>query len=392
MKATLAMADGTIFRGRGFGAEGRVGGEVVFNTSMTGYQEILTDPSYQGQIVAMTYPEIGNVGVNPEDVESFKPFVRGFIVKEYWDTPSNWRSRSSLGEYMRSHGLIGIEDIDTRQLVRLTRDRGAQQAVLATGDVDEAALVLEAKARPSLEGQDLASVVSCESAYRWQTGTWELASGYSEKTGGDGPLVAAFDFGIKLNILRNLTDLGCRVVVFPSDTKADEIRDLKPDGLFLSNGPGDPDAVGGAISVVRELVAEMPTFGICLGHQILALALGAKTYKMKFGHHGGNQPVMDVDTGIVEITSQNHGFAVDADTLPAGTRVTRINLNDRTVEGFAHEALPVFSVQYHPEASPGPHDAHPLFQRFFDSMQTRATGSELERWPVRAVAGAAGVE
>ena len=392
MKATLAMADGTIFRGRGFGAEGRVGGEVVFNTSMTGYQEILTDPSYEGQIVAMTYPEIGNVGVNPEDVESFKPFVRGFIVKEYWGTPSNWRSRSSLGEYMRAHGLVGIEDIDTRQLVRLTRDRGAQQAVLATGEVDEAELVLEAKARPSLEGQDLASVVSCDSAYRWQTGTWELASGYSVKTEGDGPLVAAFDFGIKLNILRNLADLGCRVVVFPSDTKADEIRDLKPDGLFLSNGPGDPDAVAGAISVVRELVPEMPTFGICLGHQILALALGAKTYKMKFGHHGGNQPVMDVDTGIVEITSQNHGFAVDADTLPAGTRVTRINLNDRTVEGFEHEALPVFSVQYHPEASPGPHDAHPLFQRFFDSMQTRADGSDLERWPVRAVAGAAGME
>ncbi|MEE8310817.1 MAG: glutamine-hydrolyzing carbamoyl-phosphate synthase small subunit [Candidatus Binatia bacterium] len=387
MKATLAMADGTIFRGRAFGAEGKVGGEVVFNTSMTGYQEILTDPSYEGQIVAMTYPEIGNVGVNPEDVESFKPFVRGFVVKEYWHTPSSWRARASLGDYMRDNGLVGIEDIDTRALVRLTRDRGAQQAVLATGDVDEAALILEARGRPGLEGQDLASVVSCKSAYRWRTGTWDLVGGYCEPPDAGGPLVAAFDFGIKLNILRNLTELGCRVIVFPSDTRADDVRDLAPDGLFLSNGPGDPDAVSGAIAVVGELAREMPTFGICLGHQILALALGAKTYKMKFGHHGGNQPVMDVDTGVVEITSQNHGFAVDADSLPAGVRVTRINLNDRTVEGLEHESLPVFSVQYHPEASPGPHDAHPLFRRFLDSMKTRAAPGDYEHLPVRAIAG-----
>lgn len=386
VKAILAMADGTIFRGRAFGAEGKVGGEVVFNTSMTGYQEILTDPSYEGQIVAMTYPEIGNVGVNAEDVESFKPFVRGFVVKEYWDVPSSWRARASLGEYMRANGLVGIEDIDTRALVRLTRDRGAQQAVLATGDVDEVELVLEARARPSLEGQDLASIVSCESAYRWTTGTWDLAAGYrklpdaepSSGAGARGPLVAALDFGIKLNILRNLAQLGCRVVVLPSDTTADEVRDLKPDGLFLSNGPGDPDAVAGAIPVVAALARELPTFGICLGHQILALALGGRTFKMKFGHHGGNQPVMDLATGTVEITSQNHGFAVDADSLPSGTRVTRINLNDKTVEGLEHESLPVFSVQYHPEASPGPHDANPLFQRFLDSMTPRAARRQEE--------------
>ena len=385
MKATLALADGTIFRGTAFGAQGKVGGEVVFNTSMTGYQEILTDPSYEGQIVAMTYPEIGNVGVNPEDVESFKPFVRGFVVKEYWDLPSNWRARQSLGEYMAAHGIVGIQDIDTRALVRRIRDHGAQQAVLVTGDVDVPALVREAAGRPSLEGQDLASEVSCKDAYRWRTSTWRLDGGYREvdEAKADGPLVAAFDFGIKLNILRNLTELGCRVVVLPADASADDVRGLDPDGLFLSNGPGDPDAVSGAISVVAELAKELPTFGICLGHQILSLALGAKTFKLKFGHHGGNQPVMDVDTGVVEITSQNHGFAVDAESLPDDCRVTRINLNDQTVEGMEHKTLPVFSVQYHPEASPGPHDAHPLFQRFLDSMTTRAGGGRHESIPVR---------
>jgi len=385
VKATLALADGTIFRGTAFGAQGKVGGEVVFNTSMTGYQEILTDPSYEGQIVAMTYPEIGNVGVNPEDVESFKPFVRGFVVKEYWDLPSNWRARQSLGEYMAAHGIVGIQDIDTRALVRRIRDHGAQQAVLVTGDVDVPALVREAAGRPSLEGQDLASEVSCKDAYRWRTSTWRLDGGYREvdEAKADGPLVAAFDFGIKLNILRNLTELGCRVVVLPADASADDVRGLDPDGLFLSNGPGDPDAVSGAISVVAELAKELPTFGICLGHQILSLALGAKTFKLKFGHHGGNQPVMDVDTGVVEITSQNHGFAVDAESLPDDCRVTRINLNDQTVEGMEHKTLPVFSVQYHPEASPGPHDAHPLFQRFLDSMTTRAGGGRHESIPVR---------
>jgi len=390
VKATLVLADGTVYRGRRFGAEGKVGGEVVFNTSMTGYQEILTDPSYEGQIVTMTYPEIGNVGVNREDVESFRPYVKGFVVKEYWDTPSNWRSTDSLGAYMTDHGLVGIEGIDTRALVRRIRDLGAQQAVLATGDVDESVLTAEAAARPGLEGQDLASVVSCDAPYRWRDGVWSLANGFAGDTSDDGPLVAAFDFGIKLNILRNLAAMGCRVVVFPSDARADDVRAIKPDGLFLSNGPGDPDAVSGAISVVAELVPEYPTFGICLGHQILALALGARTYKLKFGHHGGNQPVMDLDTGVVEITAQNHGFAVDADSLPADCRVTRINLNDQTVEGFEHKTRPVFSVQYHPEASPGPHDAHPLFDRFLRSMSTRAPEGAHETIPVRQLEAGVG--
>lgn len=394
MKATLALADGRIFRGRGFGAEGKVGGEVVFNTSLSGYQEILTDPSYDGQIVVMTYPEIGNVGVNREDVEAHRPYLRGFVVKEYWDKPSNWRSESSLGDYMKQHGIVGIEWIDTRALVRHIRDHGAQQAVLATGEVDEAALVKEAAARASLVGQDLATGVSTKSSYRWTGATWDLEKGYVEGVvkrpeivgpGGGlvarpddvGPLVAAFDYGLKFNISRNLIAHGCRVVVVPADTTAQQVRDLGVDGLFLSNGPGDPDAVRGAIDVVGELAKEMPTFGICLGHQILALALGAKTYKMKFGHHGGNQPVLEVDTGRVSITAQNHGFAVDPDSLPADLRITHINLNDRTVEGFAHRELPVFSVQYHPEASPGPHDAEELFERFVDSMKTRSkSGNE----------------
>jgi carbamoyl-phosphate synthase small subunit len=386
VKATLALADGRIFRGRSFGAEGKTGGEVVFNTSLSGYQEILTDPSYDGQIVVMTYPEIGNTGVNREDVEAAAPFLRGFVVKEYWDKPSNWRSEGTLGDYLKQHGIVGIEWLDTRALVRHIRDHGAQQAVLATGDVDEAALVREAAARESLVGQDLATGVSTKESYRWTGGGWDLEKGYVEGplpaklevVGPEGgPLVAAFDYGLKLNISRNLVAHGCRVVVVPAGTTADQVRELGVDGLFLSNGPGDPDAVRGAIDVVGELAREMPTFGICLGHQILALALGAKTYKMKFGHHGGNQPVLETETGRVSITSQNHGFAVDADTLPKDLKITHLNLNDRTVEGFAHKELPIFSVQYHPEASPGPHDAEPLFEKFVESMKTRSkTGRE----------------
>ncbi len=371
VKATLVLADGRMFRGSAFGAEGKVAGEVVFNTSMSGYQEILTDPSYDGQIVTMTYPEIGNVGVNDEDVESFEPCLSGFVVKEYWRTPSNWRSAMSLGDYMASHGIVGIEGIDTRALVAHIRDRGAQQAVLATGEVDENALKNEAAARPTLDGMDLATGVSTEDAYRWKSGLWTLRNGYASIDAA-GPLVVSFDFGIKLNILRNLTELGCRVITVPASTTTAEVMAMKPDGLFLSNGPGDPDAVKGAIGVVSELVQQIPTFGICLGHQILALALGAKTYKMKFGHHGGNQPVIELSSGVIDITSQNHGFAVDADSLPQGVRVTHLNLNDDTVEGLEHESLPVFSVQYHPEASPGPHDASPLFRRFLESMKAGA--------------------
>jgi carbamoyl-phosphate synthase small subunit len=386
VRATLALADGTVFVGEAFGAEGKVAGEVVFNTSMTGYQEILTDPSYEGQLVTMTYPEIGNVGVNREDIESFRPYVQGFIVKEYWSKPSNWRSEMSLGDYMREHGLVGMQGIDTRALVRRLRDHGAQQAILASGDVDAAALVREAAARPSLEGGDLASVVSTQDCYRWSSGLWRLGEGFATPDP-DGPLVVAFDFGIKVNILRNLADMGCRVVVAPSGASAADVRELGADGLFLSNGPGDPDAVDGAIAVVAELSKELPTFGICLGHQILALALGAKTYKMKFGHHGGNQPVIDVDTGVVEITSQNHGFAVDAETLPDKVRVTRLNLNDQTVEGLEHTEAPIFSVQYHPEASPGPHDANPLFKKFFNSMKTRAAGQAERGIAERPISG-----
>ena len=382
--ATLALADGTIYRGVAFGAEGKVGGEVVFNTSMTGYQEILTDPSYEGQIVCMTYPEIGNVGVNAEDVESFKPYVRGFVVREYWHSPSSWRAEKSLDEYMKDHGIVGIQEIDTRALTRRLRDLGAQQGVLATGSVDEKSLVAEANARPSLVGQDLATLVSTDGRYAWKKGIWQLGHGF-EQPNADGPLVAAFDFGIKANILRNLASLGCRVVVVPAGTSASEIRALGVDGVFLSNGPGDPDAVAGAIPVVSELIKELPTFGICLGHQILGLAVGAKTYKMKFGHHGGNQPVIDLDTGVVEITAQNHGFAVDPDTLPADVRVTRINLNDKTVEGLEHTKLPVFSVQYHPEASPGPHDANPLFKKFYQSMKTRAAADKTPKLETRDI-------
>jgi carbamoyl-phosphate synthase small subunit len=294
--------------------------------------------------------------------------------------------RKSLDEYMRDHGIVGVQEIDTRSLVRHIRDTGAKQGVLATGNVDEDALIAEAKARPSLEGQDLATRVSTRERYAWRSGTWDLVAGYREGSG-DGPLVAAFDFGMKLNILRNLAALGCRVVVVPANSSAEDIRALGPDGVFLSNGPGDPDAVVGAIPVVGELIREYPTFGICLGHQILALAVGARTYKMKFGHRGGNQPVIDVDTGVVEITSQNHGFAVDADTVPQDMRVTRINLNDQTVEGLDHKTLPVFSVQYHPEASPGPHDANPLFKKFYDMMRTRAPAGREGKIAMRELAG-----
>ncbi|MFQ5479202.1 MAG: glutamine-hydrolyzing carbamoyl-phosphate synthase small subunit [Candidatus Binatia bacterium] len=384
MTATLALADGRIFRGRAFGAEGRVGAEVVFNTSMSGYLEILTDPSYDGQIVVMTCPEIGNVGVNVEDLEGFEPRVRGLVVKEYWRRPSNWRSTSSLGEFMESHGIIGIEAVDTRALVRHIRDLGAQQAILATGDCDEEELVREAAATPGLEGQDLASDVTTAQAYRWETGEWVLGRGHETRRC-DGPLLAVFDFGVKLNILRNFVNLGCRLAVIPSGSDAEYVRTLGPDGLFLSNGPGDPDAVTGAIEVVGQLLGDYPTFGICLGHQILALALGGRTFKMKFGHHGGNQPVMDLETGVVEITSQNHGFSVDPDSLPAELRVSHLNLNDQTVEGLAHRELPIFSVQYHPEASPGPHDANPLFRKFVAGLKAGRGSPGAAGLPLRAV-------
>jgi carbamoyl-phosphate synthase small subunit len=381
MKAILALADGKYFEGIAFGAEGEAIGEVVFNTSMTGYQEILTDPSYEGQLVAMTYPQIGNVGVNPEDVESRKPFMRGFIVRDYSARPSNWRATQPLHEYMKANGIVGIQNIDTRSLVRHLRDHGAQEGIISSVNLSPAELIAKAEASPGLVGKDLVQNVTCAEAYDWNEGAWQLSGGYKHRDGAKvskrrgsprfaapGFSVVAYDFGIKYNILRNLAESGCQVRVVPATTAAEEVLALNPDGIFLSNGPGDPDAVPYAKENVEKLIGKKPIFGICLGHQILGLALGGKTYKLKFGHHGGNQPVMDLTTRKVEITAQNHGFAVDADSLKGAVELTHINLNDNTVEGLAHRELPIFSVQYHPESSPGPHDASYLFKRFTDLM------------------------
>ena len=378
--AILALADGTVFHGTAFGAEGEAGGEVVFNTAMTGYQEILTDPSYKEQLVAMTYPEIGNVGVNREDVESRQPYVTGFIVREYWDPPSSWRAEQSLGSYMAAHGIVGIADVDTRALVRHLRKHGAQEGVISSVDLDPQRVVAKAKARPGLVGRDLVREVTCATAYDWSEGPWRSAEmAAAEIAGAAGaaravdpsqqPFVIAYDYGIKFNILRNLVASGCRVRVVPATTTADEVLAQRPDGVFLSNGPGDPDAVPYARENVARLIGKTPIFGICLGHQILGLALGGRTYKLKFGHHGANHPVLDTTTGKVEITSQNHGFAVDVDSLRGLAELTHVNLNDRTVEGLTHTKEPLFSVQYHPEASPGPHDARYLFDRFVDLMR-----------------------
>ena len=365
--AVLALSDGMVFRGGGFGAVGDSAGEVVFNTSMYGYQEILTDPSYEGQLVAMTYPEIGNVGVNDADVESRRPWVRGFIVREYWPQPSSWRAQRSLDAYMREHGIVGIQKIDTRALVRHIRAAGAQPAFLASGAPDEADLVARARQVPGLEGRDLATRVSCTEPYDWEEGPWRLGR-RPARGRGLRRLVVAYDFGLKQNILRNLVDVGCRVRVVPAGTPAREVLAMKPDGVFLSNGPGDPAALEKAPREVADLVGAVPLFGICLGHQILSLALGGRTFKLPFGHHGGNHPVQDLATGKVEITSQNHGFAVDAESLRGVGVVSHVNLNDGTVEGLAHPSLPVFSVQYHPEASPGPRESAYLFRRFADMI------------------------
>jgi carbamoyl-phosphate synthase small subunit len=349
---------------------------------MTGYQEILTDPSYEGQLVAMTYPQIGNVGVNPEDVESRRPYMKGFIVKDYTARPSNWRATEPLHEYMKRHGIIGIQGIDTRALVRHLRDQGSQEGFITTVTASQADAVAKAKAAPGLLGRDLVKNVTCLAPYDWDEGSWRRGAGYKKRRASKitrrgksaasfqspGFSVVAYDFGIKYNILRNLAESGCRIKVVPATMPAEEVLALNPDGIFLSNGPGDPDAVPYAKENVEKLIGKKPIFGICLGHQILGLALGGKTFKLKFGHHGGNQPVMDITTKKVEITSQNHGFAVDADSLKGAVEVTHLNLNDNTVEGLAHKELPIFSVQYHPESSPGPHDAHYLFSRFTELM------------------------
>jgi carbamoyl-phosphate synthase small subunit len=371
--AKLALADGTVFTGVAFGAEGEISGEVVFNTSMTGYQEILTDPSYNGQIVTMTYPLIGNYGVNRDDVESKGLSLRGFVVKELCREPSNYRSQQSLDDYLRENGIIGIEGIDTRALVRRIRLHGAMTGVLSTKDLDDASLIRKAKSAPALVGQDLVREVMPKEAAPWNQGLDELvrhstAPVVCEKAASRQPHVVAVDYGMKWNISRHLSDMGCRVTVVPGTASADEILSHNPDGVFLSNGPGDPEPLTYAVDAIKGVLGKKPVFGICLGHQLLGLALGGRTYKLKFGHRGGNQPVLNKRTQKVEITSQNHGFAVDADSLPPDVEVTHINLNDNTVEGLRHRKIPAFSVQYHPEAAAGPHDSSYLFGEFRKMM------------------------
>ncbi|HXG31611.1 MAG TPA: glutamine-hydrolyzing carbamoyl-phosphate synthase small subunit [Thermodesulfobacteriota bacterium] len=369
-EALLVLEDGTVFEGRGFGAEGEVYGEVVFNTSITGYQEILTDPSYNGQIVIMTYPEIGNYGINPEDVESRRPFVRGFVVGEYWESPSNWRSCENLGGYLSRYGVVGIEGIDTRELTKRIRTHGAQRGVISTVDLDGESLLRKVRLSPSIVGVDLVTEVSCSEPYIWNGGSGPWRPIYDRRRESERSLrVVAYDFGIKRNILRRLVDTGCEVWVVPSRTPPHEVLSMNPDGIVLSNGPGDPAAVSYAIESVRALIGKKPIFGICLGHQIIGWALGGRTYKLKFGHRGANQPVKNLLTGRVEITSQNHGFAVDPDSLGSGVEITHVNLNDNTVEGLRHREYPLFSVQYHPEASPGPHDSSYLFHEFLRLME-----------------------
>ncbi len=370
--ALLALEDGTVFRGFGFGAAADNAGEIVFNTAITGYQEVLTDPSYRGQIVLMTAPEIGNVGINPEDFESSRPWCAGFVVRDLSPRVSNWRATGDLSTLMAEHGVAGISGIDTRAVTRRIRIGGAQRAVITRDVSDPAAAVAKARKHPSLEGRDLVVEVSAREPYEWTEGLWQAPSSPRAVK----PVrhhVVAYDFGIKRGILRHLRESGCRVTVVPAKTTAKEVLGMKPDGVFLSNGPGDPAAVSYAVEAVQELVQSgKPTFGICLGHQIVGLALGGKTYKLKFGHHGANHPVKDLTTGKVEITSQNHGFAVDVGSLETKAVLSHVNLNDQTVEGMRHDSLPVFSVQYHPEASPGPNDACYLFERFVKLMDERS--------------------
>ncbi|MBZ5495482.1 MAG: glutamine-hydrolyzing carbamoyl-phosphate synthase small subunit [Acidobacteriia bacterium] len=356
MKAILALEDGRTFTGCAFGAEGEVCGEVVFNTSLSGYQEILTDPSYAGQIVVMTYPHIGNYGMNREDEESGKPFVQGFVAREFSAFTSNWRALESLEEYLKQHGIVSMSEVDTRAIVRHIRSRGAMRGIVSSVDLDGQRLAERARREPGMLGQDLASAVSCQAPYAWPDPPGAPPDRFR---------VVAYDFGIKRTILANLARSGCSVVVVPAQTGVDETLSLRPDGIFLSNGPGDPAPLSYAADTVRGLLGKVPLFGICLGHQIMGLALGGKTYKLKFGHRGANQPVKNARTGRVEITAQNHGFAVDVDSLNLRrVEPTHFNLNDQTLEGIRHLQVPAFSVQYHPEASPGPHDSHYLFTEF----------------------------
>ncbi|MFC1835082.1 glutamine-hydrolyzing carbamoyl-phosphate synthase small subunit [Thermodesulfobacteriota bacterium] len=367
MKATLVLADGTCLRGSSFGAPGEKVGEIVFNTAITGYQEVLTDPSYRGQMVTMTYPHIGNTGINAEDNESIRPFLSGFIVREYCSHPSNWRKRGDLAGFLQDHGIIGIEGIDTRKLTRNLRETGAKKGIISTEDHDEARLLRRVRDYPDIEGRDLVKEVTCSEPYNWDEGTWRWNAPVIKSEGRF--RVAAYDCGIKENILRLLVDAGAKVRVFPAFASSDEILAWDPDGIFISNGPGDPEGVPYVAESLRNLIGTKPIFGICLGHQILGLALGGKTFKLTFGHHGANHPVRRLDTGQVEITSQNHNFAVDPKSIESECEVTHVNLNDHTNEGVSHKKYPVFSIQYHPEASPGPHDSAYLFERFRKTIE-----------------------
>jgi carbamoyl-phosphate synthase small subunit len=376
MKATLALENGIWYEGESAGAPGETGGEVVFNTSMTGYQEVLTDPSYAGQIVTMTAPEIGNYGVSDEDFESRGPTVAGFIVREESPIASNWRADGTLRDFLVRHNIVAISDIDTRALTRVLRSGGVLRGMIATGDVDPRVLIGRVRDEvPPMEGSDLVLDVTCESAFDWKPDDDqdEELMPPPERRAGRPLRIAAYDFGMKWNILRRFSAYGCEVRVFPATAPASDLLASNPDGVFLSNGPGDPAALGYAVRNARELVnSDVPVFGICLGHQILSLAMGGRTYKLKFGHRGANHPVKELESGKIEITSQNHGFAVDPDSLPRDVKVTHVNLYDRTIEGLRHETKPVFCVQYHPEAAPGPHDADYLFRQFLDEMEKRA--------------------
>jgi len=370
MDAVLALEDGRLFRGRGFGASGERFGEVVFNTSLSGYQEILTDPSYAGQIVILTYPHIGNYGTNSLDCESGRPYAQGLVVRELSALASNWRSEDEVAGYLAGYSIPIISNIDTRALVRHLRKHGAMRGVISTIDADEKSLVEKAKASPSMVGLDLASRVTTISRYQWTEPSRNVLAGANGVPAPTRFHVVAYDYGIKQNILRRLVDVGCRVTVVPATTTASDVLGLKPDGVFLSNGPGDPEPVEYAADAVRQLLGRVPIFGICLGHQIVGLALGGKTYKLKFGHHGGNHPILNLETQKVEITAQNHGFAVDPDSLKSSEVIlTHKNLNDDTLEGLRHRTMPLFSVQYHPEASPGPHDSAYLFNQFVSMME-----------------------
>lgn len=373
MKAKLILENGTSFTGESFGAGGETSGEVVFNTSLTGYQEILTDPSYAGQIVTMTYPLIGNYGVNLDDMESIKPQVAGFVVKESSKLPSNFRSTESLEEWLKKHGIIGIENIDTRMLTKIIRSVGAMRGILSTQDLDDESLLTKVKKSPQMTGLDLATRVTTRDIYKWSdVDKTPFALAPTHSTNGKKWKVIVYDYGVKYNILRRLTSYGCDLTVLPASFPTEEALEMNPDGIFLSNGPGDPTAVKYAIMNIKKLIGKKPIFGICLGHQLLALALGGKTFKLKFGHRGANHPVKNLLIETIEITSQNHGFAVDPDSLDSKSiEITHTNLNDGTNEGFRHRSLPILCVQYHPEASPGPHDSDYLFKQFVEMMESK---------------------